>query len=61
LRDSEPRIDLSRLAAAWGVKVLMVAAGEDVVFRAAEAGLPYVVKPFRVADIMGTMNAILSN
>jgi S1/P1 Nuclease len=50
-----------RHAAARGIKVLMMAAGEDVVIRAAEAELPYVVKPFRVADIIGTMSAILSD
>ena len=48
-------VEFGKYAAARGVKVLMMAAGEDAGVRADAAGLPYVLKPLRLADIMKAM------
>jgi DNA-binding NtrC family response regulator len=49
---------LGTFAAAHGVRVLMMVAGEDVTFRAEAAGLPYIVKPFRLARIIDAVRAL---
>jgi DNA-binding response OmpR family regulator len=46
-------------AAARGIPVLMMAAGEDVTPRAEAAGLPYIVKPFRLTRIIDAVCAMI--
>jgi DNA-binding response OmpR family regulator len=50
---------LGLYAAACGIPVLMMPAGEDATFRAAAAGLPYIVKPFRLAEIVNAVSVMM--
>jgi two-component system, OmpR family, response regulator len=50
---------LAAYAAARGIKVLMMPAGADAALRAEAADLPYIVKPFRVAEIVDTVADML--
>jgi|HubBroStandDraft_1064217.scaffolds.fasta_scaffold12507_4 DNA-binding NtrC family response regulator len=50
---------LGTYAAARGIKVLMMAAGEDAALRVRAAGLRYILKPFRIAQIADTVAAML--
>jgi DNA-binding response OmpR family regulator len=47
-------------AAARGVKILMMAAGEDATLDVEVLGLRCVLKPFRIADIVDQVRAMLS-
>jgi DNA-binding response OmpR family regulator len=50
---------LGAYAAAHGIPVLMMPAGEDGIPWAEEAGLPYIVKPFRLAEMIDTVSAMM--
>jgi DNA-binding NtrC family response regulator len=52
---------LGLYAAACGIPVLMMPAGEDAGSRAEAAGLPYIVKPFRLAQIVDAVSAMIPN
>ena len=50
---------LGTYAAARGIPVLMMPAGEDGIPVAEAAGLPYIVKPFRLSEIIDTVSAMV--
>jgi DNA-binding NtrC family response regulator len=54
-------IELGTYAQARGIKVLMMAAGEDAALRVEAAGFPCLVKPFHVLQLADAMAKLLGH
>jgi DNA-binding response OmpR family regulator len=54
-------VELGLYATARGIRVLMMVAGKDATLRVEAPRLPYILKPFRIADIVDRVVALLAS